>query len=265
MIITNKAKILGWGREYIGQSGLPYGDVIFIPKQLDKKSTINTRSNGTLVKVVGNPFPQEYITKTQNGPIKVEETVLKVLENYPNIECASVKLDRKNLMYLCELPPVLTNTMNIKNSRTYLTNKRVTEYVNLDVNLREIKDIVFYTQMVKLFKEIEKEEREDLRDTSFVLKFVKCFDNGKNPFKSKRHLVDAVENKNMITASLASQEDLNTEQAEELKSFTQGILQTILTDEVGNFDNETYTEYRWKLDKIVSIVKLAEAENGKNI
>ena len=240
MIVTLSQRVKGVnGITYLCRSGLNFGNVVFIPLRPNAVPNLSKEyGQGTLVGIVGNPYDDELSLSDRQNSVRVD----------------FVRLDKENMIYQCGFSKSNKTSYSAKNGKSYRINENISELRPYDINLREIKDMEFYRQMVEDFKNYMNSPLDDLRDTSFIFEYLKQFKNAHNPYSSdlRNEL-----NRNRLLSDFYTNNgiSLTVEQAEELRSFVSGMACTFLTDEYGNLD-DNYVEYTHILDKIVDIAKV---------
>ena len=232
--------------QYRAVSGLPQGDVVFIPKnqQSLKPSYFKTDyKDGWLVRLKGNPFGEAF----------------EIDANKPVLECKEVKLDKNNFFYKCVVPYKFKQTNMYSVNGKILVKEQITDEIKyFDIDLREIKDLVFYQQMVKTFKVYENLPNNDPFDMSYLFKFFNQFKDGLNPFANETLFKDAVkQNKTLEECDNIKEVMLTKEQAEELQSFGLAMCKSALTDDYGKVDPDYFGEYQLMLRQIVEAVDKA--------
>lgn len=232
--------------QYRAVSGLPQGDVVFIPKnqQSLKPSYFKTDyKDGWLVRLKGNPFGEAF----------------EIDANKPVLECKEVKLDKNNFFYKCVVPYKFKQTNMYSVNGKILVKEQITDEIKyFDIDLREIKDLVFYQQMVKTFKVYENLPNNDPFDMSYLFKFFNQFKDGLNPFANNTLFKDVLtQNKTLEESDKIKEVMLTKEQAEELQSFGLAMCKSALTDDYGKVDPDYFGEYQLMLRQIVEAVDKA--------
>ena len=232
--------------QYRAVSGLPQGDVVFIPKnqQSWKPSYFKTDyKDGWLVRLKGNPFGEAF----------------EIDANKPVLECKEVKLDKNNFFYKCVVPYKFKQTNMYSVNGKILVKEQITDEIKyFDIDLREIKDLVFYQQMVKTFKVYENLPNNDPFDMSYLFKFFNQFIDGLNPFANNTLFKDVLtQNKTLEESDKIKEVMLTKEQAEELQSFGLAMCKSALTDDYGKVDPDYFGEYQLMLRQIVEAVDKA--------
>ena len=231
---------------YRAVSGLSKGDVVFIPKnqQSIKPSNFKTHyKDGWLVRLKGNPFGETF----------------EIDASKPILECKEVKLDKNNFFYKCVVPYKFKQTNMYSVNGKILVKEQITDEIKyFDIDLREIKDLVFYQQMVKTFKVYENLPNNDPFDMSYLFKFFNQFKDGLNPFANNTLFKDVLtQNKTLEESDKIKEVMLTKEQAEELQSFGLAMCKSALTDDYGKVDPDYFGEYQLMLRQIVETVDKA--------
>ena len=212
------------------QGGLYYGDAVFIPnnqKNFKPNHLVSVRKDGVLACVNGEMFGNTFF----------------VNENIPQLDCVEVRIDKKKNYYECIVKGYILGGMILKvePKKCYF-----------DPNLREIKDLNFYEQMVKDLKYYEETKSDDPRDKNYLYLFLEKFLDRKNPYEDGVSLKKLIEENKTLGEAYNNRQNpyLTKEQAEELHSYMLAVCKSTLTDEFGKL-GEAYYGYDLMLKKLV--------------